>query len=812
MAKKQSNRHLLFISLLSGLILVLLVIKIPAIQAGGIGTPTNLAYNTSGSDVILTWDPVVGADSYTITGANVCATINTADDTPQATLGDVTDVWGDYSVAAVDGGITGTHSIPLSIISTDAYIVVDNDTAGDCANGSAYAESGNWLQSGLLGHDGLPTRYSQNTGSTATWTSPLLPATGRYEVEVWYPNNGSSSLNANYMATYVDDRESDDSAHELMVVNQRNTGGEWRRLGAWNFNVGESAEIQVERIASGGVVRVDAVRFRYTGTTGPTELLMDNLDSTGVITEGTWTSSTYVRSGYENFSFYADDAFTDSTDGTTSVISYTPSIATTGHYKVLVRWTAWGWGDRADNVPVEINYDGGTYSTTVDQNDNGGVWVPFGTYLFNSGSAGSVVISNEGTTAGRQVTADAVRFELANSVDLSENAGVYGDAGETISYTMTITNIGTLSDTYTIALTDTWGATAPATISLDGLTSGTFDVEVTVPGGATGGDSDVIEVAVTSDSVGSVVDSADLTTTVPNYGVVLSEDDGIRGELNEVVTYTVTLTNTGDLADTFTIGVSDNWGATAPASMSLAAGASDTFNVEVTIPGGATDEESDVATVTATSQSNGSATDSVDLTTTANIPVYGVALSQDEGMSGDPGAVISYTVTVTNTGDTLDTFAIAISDTWGATAPASVMLDAGLSTTFAVEVMVPVNAGSGDSDIAEVTVTSQGDGAVTDSVELTTTANTVYGISLSGDAALNGGPGDVVTYTVTVTNTGNIVDSYDIAISDTWGASAPVSVTVNAGVSNTIDVAVSVPSDANVGDDDVAQVTVTFTI
>ena len=115
-------------------------------------------------------------------------------------------------------------------------------------------------------------------------------------------------------------------------------------------------------------------------------------------------------------------------------------------------------------------------------------------------------------------------------------------------------------------------------------------------------------------------------------------------------------------------------------------------------------------------------TASADLTTTANIPVYGVELSNAQAMNGDPGAVVSYTVTVTNTGDTQDTYTIAISDTWGATAPASVMLDAGLSTTFDVEVTVPTNAGSGDSDIAEVSVTSQADGAVTDSVDLTTTA------------------------------------------------------------------------------------------
>jgi hypothetical protein len=79
-------------------------------------------------------------------------------------------------------------------------------------------------------------------------------------------------------------------------------------------------------------------------------------------------------------------------------------------------------------------------------------------------------------------------------------------------------------------------------------------------------------------------------------------------------------------------------------------------------------------------------------------------------------------MTVTNTGNVMDTFTIAISDTWGATAPASVMVNAGASTTFDVAVTIPASANNAEFDVAAVTVTSANDAGTTDSADLTTTA------------------------------------------------------------------------------------------
>ena len=190
---------------------------------------------------------------------------------------------------------------------------------------------------------------------------------------------------------------------------------------------------------------------------------------------------------------------------------------------------------------------------------------------------------------------------------------------------------------------------------------------------------------------------------------------------------------------------------------------------------------------------------------------YAVALSGDDAMSGEPGEVVTYTLTITNDGNVMDTFNIAISgESWTTTAPGSVMVNAGTSSTFDVAVTIPANAGGGDSDVATITVTSANDAGATDSADLTTTANNVYSVDLSGDDAMSDEPGEVVTYTLTITNNGNVMDTFNIAISgESWTTTAPASVMVNAGASSTFAVAVTIPAGANDADSDTATVTVT---
>lgn len=103
------------------------------------------------------------------------------------------------------------------------------------------------------------------------------------------------------------------------------------------------------------------------------------------------------------------------------------------------------------------------------------------------------------------------------------------------------------------------------------------------------------------------------------YGVSLSGDMAASGGAGETVVYNVTVTNEGNVNDTFNLVLSgETWTSTlSDDSVTLAPGESATVTVEVTIPADASDGDTDTVTITATSVNDPSATASANLTTTA---------------------------------------------------------------------------------------------------------------------------------------------------------------------------------------------------
>jgi uncharacterized membrane protein len=237
-------------------------------------------------------------------------------------------------------------------------------------------------------------------------------------------------------------------------------------------------------------------------------------------------------------------------------------------------------------------------------------------------------------------------------------------------------------------------------------------------------------ITATSQGDGSKTDSAVLTTTaiaLPVYGVTLSGDDALSGPVGGEVIYSVTITNTGNVVDTFDLLAAGNaWTTSLSAqAVTLAAGESHELLVTVSIPPGAADQGTDAATITATSQGDNTKTDSAILTTTAiAAPVYGIALSEDDGLSGPVGGEVSYTIAITNTGNVVDTFDLMVGgNTWTASlSDQTVTLAAGESQAVSVSVMIPPSASDLETDTATITATSQGDNSQTDSAILTTTA------------------------------------------------------------------------------------------
>ena len=289
----------------------------------------------------------------------------------------------------------------------------------------------------------------------------------------------------------------------------------------------------------------------------------------------------------------------------------------------------------------------------------------------------------------------------------------------------------------------------------------------------------------------------------PSYGVALSGDAADTAVPASTITYTVSLTNTGNVSDTFDLSLAGNgWNTQlSQSSISLLSGGIGSFDVMVEVPAGALAGEMDVVTVTAVSQTDGSATASAELTSTVEA-VHGMVWSADTTThQGQTGETVTYTISLTNTGNLTDTYDISLAGhSWATTSSHSTLtLGAQEMGSFTVAVMV-----EGDvypaGDVVTVTAVSQADNSMTETVTLHTSLMADYAFDLTSDATSKAAEGgQTVTYTISLTNTGNISDSYTVMVSgQSWDTMPSLTnLTLAAGESGMFYLTVDIPAEAS---------------
>ncbi len=135
------------------------------------------------------------------------------------------------------------------------------------------------------------------------------------------------------------------------------------------------------------------------------------------------TGSDYytVRCGWNNKS----DAYAIQSSGSPRA-EFVPTIGVPGQYEVFEWHGRSLTGAMASAATLTVNHTGGSTSLPLNQQVNQGKWTSFGTYQFNAGTSGSVVLTNSGTG---QLMADAIKFvyrgsgtALGESTQRSSNA------------------------------------------------------------------------------------------------------------------------------------------------------------------------------------------------------------------------------------------------------------------------------------------------------------------------------------------------------------------------------------------------------
>ena len=288
----------------------------------------------------------------------------------------------------------------------------------------------------------------------------------------------------------------------------------------------------------------------------------------------------------------------------------------------------------------------------------------------------------------------------------------------------------------------------------------------------------------------------------PVYGLTLTGVGALTTQTRDAssgVNYTLRITNTGNANDTFGLTTSGNAKATlSHANVSLAPNASTTVTVRVA---GTALSAAGTYAVKVTATSQGDSTKNAEATTTTTIlPVYDVALA-GVGLlakeSSDASSGVSYTLRITNTGNTSDTFRLSTSGDVSATlSRTAVSLERGASTTVTVTVSGAALSAAGTYAV-KVTATSQGDSTKNADITTTTTVLPVYGVTLAGVGALSKESSDAssgVSYTLRITNTGNTNDAFRLSTSGDVSATVSQStVSLARGAATEVTLTVSDP-------------------
>jgi uncharacterized repeat protein (TIGR01451 family) len=308
--------------------------------------------------------------------------------------------------------------------------------------------------------------------------------------------------------------------------------------------------------------------------------------------------------------------------------------------------------------------------------------------------------------------------------------------GQVVTYSLWLTNTGTLTDTFTLSVGSHAWSTALSTNTVSALgpnLSVPIKVYVTAPTNARAGAQDVVSVAAVSsgDPRAPKVSALSIVTSTADavYGVTLDPAAAAQPGLpGAAVAYTLHVVNTGNAPDSFavTFASANGWATDAPTRTGLlAAGAGTDVQIVVHVPLSAAGGVTDTVGVTVASWNDPTESTTSTLTTMAG-NVYGVTLTPPAAsQSNQPGATVTYTLRVTNTGNAASTFVFTnTGNTWDVHLPVTfTTLTASASRGVLIHVTIPsFTTLTKPSDVTTVTAVCQEDSQQSVYATLTTTA------------------------------------------------------------------------------------------
>jgi len=156
--------------------------------------------------------------------------------------------------------------------------------------------------------------------------------------------------------------------------------------------------------------RQEAARAYLHGTQSHYGIAPHDPTTTSIIIDnssGSFYASANWSTGTSSTDKYGTDYRYRSTAAVSDQAVWTPNITATGNWSVYAWWPA--GTNRSASAPYTVTYSGGSATTYVNQQINGGKWNLLGTYNFGTGTGYPTKLSCW-TTLGYNVMADAIKW------------------------------------------------------------------------------------------------------------------------------------------------------------------------------------------------------------------------------------------------------------------------------------------------------------------------------------------------------------------------------------------------------------------
>ncbi len=823
------------------------------------GGPIDLAVGASDNSTFTA--------SYTITQDDINAggVTNQATATGTDTNGDpVTDLSDDNSVLEDDATVTELTQSPAIAIVKTASVGGDGEVGDVITYSFTVSNEGNVPLTNVTVTDPLvgisisggPIDLAVGASDNSTFTASYTIT--QDDINAGGVTNQATATGTDTNGDPVTDLSDDNSVLEddatvteltqspaIAIVKTASVGGDGEvgDVITYSFTVSNEGNVPLTNVTvtdplvgisiSGGPIDLAVGASDNSTFTASYTITQDDINAGGVTNQatatGTDTNGDPVTDLSDDNSVLEDDAtVTELTQSPAIAIVKTASVGGDGEVGDVITYSF--TVSNEGNVPltnvtvtdplVGISISGGPIDLAVGASDNSTFTASY-TITQDDINAGGV--TNQATATGTDTNGDPVTdlsddnsvleddatvTELTQSpaIAIVKTASVGGDGevGDVITYSFTVSNEGnvpltnvTVTDPLVgisisggpidlaVGASDNSTFTASYTITQDDINAGGVTNQATATGTDTNGD----PVTDLSDDNSVLEDDATVTelTQSPAIAIVKTASVGGDGEVGDVITYSFTVSNEGNVPLTNVtvtdplVGISISGG-----PIDLAVGASDnsTFTASYTITqddinaGGVTNQATATGTdtngdpVTDLSDDNSVLEDDATVTELTQSPAIAIVKTASVGGDGEVGDVITYSFTVSNEGNvpltnvTVTDPLVGISISGG---PIDLAVGASDNSTFTASYTITqddINAGgvtnqatatgtdtNGDpvTDLSDDNSVLEDDATVTELTQSPAIA-IVKTASVGGDGEV----GDVITYSFTVSNEGNV--------------------------------------------------------